>query len=82
MNVFKSNRFTYNHQTRIFATEASDLPEMVFSYPYITIESIKTGQTKDFTFIGKLQENEQYDGEIYGWEFISVDGYKIHLYND
>lgn len=81
MNVtLPSNFFTYNVRTRTFVAECSDLqlgrPEN------ITIVSSKTGVAVQFTYTGKLQEQEDYDGEIYGWEYKSWNGYKIHLYND
>jgi hypothetical protein len=81
MNVtFPSNLFTYNAPTRTFAAECSDL--QVGRPDTITIVSTRTGVAVEFTYTGKLQEQEDYDGELVGWEYKSWAGYKIHLYND
>ena len=81
MNVtFPSNLFTYHKPTTTFTAEMSDLqigrPEV------ITIVSSKTGVKLDFHYTGKLQNVEEYDGELVGYLYESAIGYKIHLYND
>jgi hypothetical protein len=77
---FLSNRFTYHHPTRTFVAEMSDL--QICKPEKIHIISTKTGRVVHFNYVGKLQEIEQYDGELRGYEYDSSDGYKIHLYND
>jgi len=77
---FFSNRFTYHRPTKTFVAEMSDL--QIGKPDSITIVSTKTGLAVDFFFSGKLQEIEDYDGELVGYEYKSVNGYKIHLYND
>lgn len=81
MNVtLHSNRFAYHARTQTFVAECSDL--QIGRPDNITIVSTKTGVAVEFTYTGKLQEQEDYDGELMGWEYKSWAGYKIHLYND
>ena len=81
MNVrLPSNRFTYHAKTETFVAEMSDL--QIGKPDTITIVSTKTGVAVDFHFSGRLQEIEDYDGELVGYEYRSWNGYKIHLYND
>lgn len=81
MNVrFPSNRFTYHAPTRTFVAEMSSL--QISRPDTIIIVSTKTGVAIDFTYSGRLQEIEDYDGELVGYEYQSWTGYKIHLYND
>jgi len=81
MNVrFRSDRFTYHRPTQTFVAEMSDL--QVNKPDCITIVSTKTGETVDFFFAGRLQDDEDTDGELRGYLYNSLFGYKIHLYND
>lgn len=81
MNVtFPSNLFSYHSPTRTFAQEMSTL--QIGKPDVITIKSTKTGVEVDFNYIGKLQNVEEYDGELVGYLYESLNGYKIHLYND
>jgi hypothetical protein len=88
MNVrFPSNRFTYHRPTQTFVAEMSDL--QIDKPDSITIVSTRTGDEVEFFFSGRLQEQEDYDGELRGYEYKSYNnvklhhnGYKIHLYND
>jgi hypothetical protein len=47
----------------------------------ITICSSRTGVKEDFYLTGTLS-HEDLDGEIDGYLYQSMLGYKIHLYND
>jgi hypothetical protein len=82
MNVrFPSNRFTYHAPTLTFVAEMSDL--QINKPDSITIISTRTGVEVEFFFSGRLQEIEDYDGELIGYEYKDqFNGYKIHLYND
>lgn len=81
MNVtFPSSRFTYHRPTQTFVADMSDL--QVSNPDCITIVSTKTGESVDFFFDGRLQEQEDTDGELRGYLYKSLFGYKIHLYND
>lgn len=82
MNVELSSRaFTYYDRTRTFSAEMSDF-QWETPPPAIMIRSSKTGNCVDFFLKRKLQEIEDYDGELVGYEYESANGYKIHLYND
>ncbi len=78
--TFLSNRFTYHAPTKTFVADCSDL--QVHRPTEIDIVSTKTGAVVGFSYVGRLQENEDYDGELVGHEYKSENGYKIHLYND
>lgn len=80
-----SRNFTYYAPTRTFSADISDfISEFRWdSAPQeITIRSSKTGKRVEFFLKGRLQDNEDTDGELVGYEYESLDGYKIHLYND
>lgn len=81
MNVtFPSNLFSYHAPTKTFAQEMSTL--QIGKPTVITIVSTRTGVSKDFIYNGKLQDIEDYDGELVGYEYKNLDGYKLHIYND
>jgi hypothetical protein len=73
-----SNLFRYNPLTKTFFAEASDLTGYNFLQSNgnyddadrgFVMKSTKTGQEVPFYFTDRLQECEEYDGELHGWRF-------------
>jgi hypothetical protein len=83
MNVtFSSSSFTYYKPTRTFVSEMSDL-QLSQRPDVITIVSSKTGVGVDFQYVGRLEEKEQFDGELVGYEYVSPGGsFFLHILND
>ncbi len=82
--IYPSSLFTYHKATKTFATEMSDL-QMYGPRPMIAMQSVKTQLVVYFVYDGKLQDDEQFDGELTGYKYdTEVNGiiYKLHLYND
>jgi hypothetical protein len=72
-----SNLFSYNPNTKTFFAEVStlngyDILQRVHEDPRsrgFAMKSTKTGVEVPFYFIDKLQDLEEYDGELVGWRF-------------
>lgn len=79
--VFSSKNFSYHPPTKTFVSDMSTL--QCYKPDVITIVSSKTGVEVGFLFHGELRDIEDYDGDLKGLEYRSLNGeYKIHLYND
>jgi hypothetical protein len=72
-----SSFFSYNPNTRTFFAEASNLHGYDFlqrvqenpRYLGFVMKSTKSGIVVPFILTNRLQECEEYDGELHGWRF-------------
>jgi hypothetical protein len=73
-----SGFFTYFPNTKRFVAERSDLYDFdILQTAYenqsvmgFAMKSSRTGRIVPFYYVGKLQEMEEYDGELLGWKFV------------
>ncbi len=92
-----SQCFTYHNHTKTFVAEASSLNGYDFlqrshenpTTKGFSIKSQWTGKELPFYLVTKLQDLEEFDGELQGWLFTSDwqdldDGriYHVHILND
>lgn len=73
-----SDLFTYHAVTRTFVAKSSDIwgyiNQPTHEDPRIrgfAMRSKRTGKILPFYFVAKLQDLEEFDGEVFGWKFVS-----------